>query len=352
MSENSGTNSRLYDHPFSAAYWRDAAAEMKSVKTLVLAALLIALRVVFKQFRIPVGPYLDINTAFVVNALGAMTFGPVVAIFAAMITDTLGAVLFPNGPYFFPFILVEIAGSVIFSLFFYRARITVRRIVLARFSVVFFVNLVLQTPIMRLYYSMILNKSYAWIDLPRILKNITLFPFEALVLVIVFRALMPPLETAHLIKSRSDSLRMSGKTVAALAALTLGATAVFAGGSVYLHNHVSLTSSYDEQQRTEANQNCLEIVRAQDPELEGQEIAAVAESAFRPFLSGTTTWTVAVYDVDAEELARKPEDFKGFGAYSKSKAAKDPALKRRYTAVIVQGGNGKVTSFEKTADGQ
>ena len=42
------TNQRtttLYPHPFSRAYWRDAAAELKSTKMLVITALLIALRV-------------------------------------------------------------------------------------------------------------------------------------------------------------------------------------------------------------------------------------------------------------------------------------------------------------------
>ena len=31
----------LYPHPFSKAYWKDAAAEMKSVKMLVITALMV-----------------------------------------------------------------------------------------------------------------------------------------------------------------------------------------------------------------------------------------------------------------------------------------------------------------------
>ena len=45
----------LYPHPFSAAYWRDAAAELKDVKMLVITALLIALRVALKPLAIPIG---------------------------------------------------------------------------------------------------------------------------------------------------------------------------------------------------------------------------------------------------------------------------------------------------------
>ena len=39
----------LYSHPFSKAYWRDAAAELKDTHMLVFAALMIALRLVMKQ---------------------------------------------------------------------------------------------------------------------------------------------------------------------------------------------------------------------------------------------------------------------------------------------------------------
>ena len=338
----------LYPHPFSREYWRDAAAEFRDTRMLVFAALMIAIRVAFKAFKIPVGPYLDINTAFLVNALGAMTFGPVVAIAAAAVTDTLGALLFPSGPYFLPFILTEIAGSLLFALFLYRARVTVLRVVLARFSVVFLVNLVLQTPIMVLYYQLILGKGYAWIDLPRIVKNLTLFPFESLALVFFLQAAMPPLERMGMIRSRSRDLVFTRKGIISLICLSVLGAGLFIGGSIYLHDHISLSASYTTEQRVQANQDSLERVKAQDPELEGKEIAAVVESAYQPFLRGETAWTVAVYQVDEAELANKPEDFAGFSAYSKSKAAADPALIRLYTAQIKTASDGTVLSFEKS----
>ena len=78
MSKAQKSNT-LYSHPFSKAYWRDAAAELKDTHMLVFAALMIALRLVMKQVSIPITPVLRINTAFFVNALGAMVFGPVMA---------------------------------------------------------------------------------------------------------------------------------------------------------------------------------------------------------------------------------------------------------------------------------
>ncbi len=99
----------LYPHPFSKAYWRDAAAEMKDTRMLVFAALMIALRVALKFVAIPLAPNLKINTAFLANAMGAMVFGLVVGIFAAAVSDFLG-VLLMGDTYFPPFVLVEFAG--------------------------------------------------------------------------------------------------------------------------------------------------------------------------------------------------------------------------------------------------
>lgn len=81
MSKNKSTT--LYATPFSKAYWRDAAAELKDTKMLVFAALMIAVRVALKLVSIPLAPGLKINTAFLANALGAMVFGPVMAAYSA-----------------------------------------------------------------------------------------------------------------------------------------------------------------------------------------------------------------------------------------------------------------------------
>ena len=42
----------LYPHPFSKAYWRDAAAELKDTRMLRITALLVALRNALKPFAI------------------------------------------------------------------------------------------------------------------------------------------------------------------------------------------------------------------------------------------------------------------------------------------------------------
>ena len=217
----------LFPDPFSREYWRTAAGELKDVRMLVFAAMMIALRVALKPVYIPVAPDLHISVGFFVNAYGAMIMGPVAAILAAAVTDTLGALLFPTGTYFFPFILTEIAGSLIFALFFYRARITVRRLVLSRFCIDFFVNILLTTPIMSLYYRLILGKNYTLFHLPRIVKNLVMFPVESVLLVLFLRALIPPTARVGFNVPPVDDLRFTKKNAALLLVLfAVGCAAV------------------------------------------------------------------------------------------------------------------------------
>ena len=207
----------LYKTPLSAAYWRDAAAELKDTKMLVFAALMIALRVALKLISIPIAPNLDINTAFLANALGAMVYGPVVASLSAIISDVLGVML-QGDPYFPPFVLTEIAGSLIFALFLYRTKVTPTRVILSRFCICLFVNILLQTPIMMLYYQVVLgNQSYV-LTIPRILKNLFMFPIESVVLTIFLAFMQPITYRMKLTYNAEKSLQFQKKQVALLTA--------------------------------------------------------------------------------------------------------------------------------------
>ena len=224
MSESTKkfSGATLYKTPFSRAYWAQAASEFKSLKMLLFAALMIALRVALKPVGIPIAADLRINAGFFVNAFGAAAFGPVVAIPAAAISDLLGCILFPQGVYYPPFMLTEIAGSVIFALFFYRAEITPLRVILARFCVNFFVNILLQTPLMRGYYAFIGSSAlYPLFDTVRIAKNIVLFPVEAVLLMLFLRAVVPPVQKLGYIHSVVNGLSLSKAHIILLAALFL-----------------------------------------------------------------------------------------------------------------------------------
>ncbi len=220
-TKNTTDNMTLFRTPFSKAYWRTALGEMKNTRSLIFAALMIALRVALKSVSIPIAADLRLGVGFFVNALGSMVYGPVVAILGAMVSDTLGALLFPSGPYFFPFILTEIAGSLIFALFLYRTEITSMKVIMSRFCIDFFVNIVLQTPIMMAYYQIMLGKSYKIFSLPRIVKNLVMFPIESVLLIFFLRLAIPPLTQQHMIHTGAQKLTFNKKNITILAIFTV-----------------------------------------------------------------------------------------------------------------------------------
>ena len=223
----------LYANPFSAEYWRTACLELKKPLILAFAAMMIVLRVALKAVEIPVGPYLNITTGFFVNALGAMVFGPVVALLAAAISDTLGCMLFPVGPYFFPFIFVEMASSLIFALFLYRAKLSTWRVLLSRFSVMFVCNLILNPALLILYNKLILGGEYAFLTLPRIIKNLCLFPAESFLLVLFLNVMLPITNRMKLTYGGAAKLQISKRHVVVLVILAVISAAAVAFYSYY-----------------------------------------------------------------------------------------------------------------------
>ncbi len=337
MSENTVGSCRLFKTPFSREYWHTAAGEFRKPRMLILAALMIALRVALKPLGIPIAADLRINVAFFINAFGAMVFGPVVAIPAAAISDTLGCILFPTGAYFFPFVFIEIAGSVIFALFFYRAEVTAGRVILSRFCIDFFVNIVLNTPVMWLYYSMVMGRSYALFDLVRIVKNLAMFPIESLLLILFLRAVIPSARRMGYVDSGVEKLRLTKKNVALLIVLLAIGAAAVGGYAVYDYNTASMSAGYSPQERLERNGEMNDWVCA-EAGLDPEETVTIIESANRKVGRPEITYSLAVYRLDAEAFARRADSDEGYTietvrGYSKSKAAADEALTRVGSAV-------------------
>ena len=222
----------LFSTPFCKNYWKLSFSELKNVRMLVLAAVIVALRVAVKSITIPLMEGLHISLDFFVNSVGSMIYGPVLGIIVGACSDTIGALLFPSGVYFFPFIFVEMTSSFIFGLFLYRSKLTVTRIIFARFSVVVFDNLFLNQIIMKYYYTIIYNKDYAIFRLPRLIKNLCLFPFESLLLVIFLSAVSVGTYKLGFTYCKQENLKIDKKAIITLIILTL-ISAAFIGFYCY-----------------------------------------------------------------------------------------------------------------------
>lgn len=341
----------LYTTPFSKAYWRDAAAELKDTRMLVFAALMIALRLAMKMVYIPLAPGLRVNTAFLANALGAMVFGPVMAALCAVITDVLGFVMNPEGVYFIPFVLTEIAGSMIFALFLYRTKVTPVRTMLSRFCICFFVNVVLQTPIMIWYYKLYMNGASYVLTIPGIIKNMFMFPIESVVLTLLLRAVMPITNRMHLTHGTDDvkaSMSFNTRQVVLLVTLmAVGAASVLLYLNYY-YDHTSLSASYTPTQRYEINCQMNEIILDKTDDWDDETTVAIVESAYKKFGKSDIQYNVALYTV-SEEAAADSEQLDTLRGLSKSKAAKNEALTRKANATIrADGKTQEVLDFSIT----
>lgn len=328
----------LYPNPFSKAYWKDAAAELRDTRMLVFAALMIALRVALKGLAIPIAADLKINVAFFVNAFGAMVFGPVVAIVAAAISDTLGCLLFPSGAYFFPFIFIEIAGSLIFALFLYRARVTATRVILSRFCIDFFVNIVMNTPIMWVYYKMVLGKSYVIFQLPRIVKNLVLFPLESVLLTLFLVVMIPIGYRFHLVYDKGEGLRLQKRQIVLLAALFVIGAACVGGWYVYDYNTKNHASSLTAGEISDMNAALAGDAGAQGLLEDGQIITV---SKVYKKLRGDTTVEFTVYQTSPET------DLAAASGYLEKNAKDDATLTKvaAGSAVLTAGSVENVTGM-------
>ncbi len=350
MSRNQRSTA-LYPHPFSKAYWRDAAADARSTRILVIAALMIALRVATKGLAVPIAPGLDLfNLASFINALSAMIIGPVMAIPAAIVSDFLGCMIWDGlGAYFLPYVLQEIGSSLIWALLLYRAKATPWRVMVGRFLICMIVNVLLGTGINMLYQVYYYGNSSIVLTWPRVIKNVFMFPIESVVMTL-FLGLMIPITTRMGLTFGSSNVKESmkfGKPQLALLAVlfVVGCGSVF-GYLNYHYETTSLSANYSAEDRLDKNRLMQTLVVQECDDFDNVDTITIVESAMKPFLKNEITYTAAIYTQN--EGLTAAEAAKCWGL-SKSKAAKHEGLTRAGTAIIVvDGKTGEVLSFSLT----
>ena len=324
----------VYPSPFHKAYWKDALSELKDTKMLVVTALMIALRVALKPLAIPLGPQLSIQTAMLATALGAMIYGPVLAIPAAIISDTVGFMLWPTGDYFLPFVLTEIGSTMIYALFLYRSKPTPTRVMLSRFCICFFINVVLQQFIYAWWYSYIGNPEEAKesilgiMTLTRILKNVAMFPIESVVLTLFLKLLVPITQRMGLTYGGESHMGFTKKQVLTLIALCLVGVVTATGYLLHRYSNTSRSADYTDKQRPQINQAMTQLVLDKTDDWDSETVVCIVDSAFRPMFKSETDYTVSVYVLDeaafaAGQAADSKYNMDTLWLYSKSGPSKD-----------------------------
>ncbi|MEG0109430.1 MAG: folate family ECF transporter S component [Lachnospiraceae bacterium] len=163
----------------------DSWHELKSIRTLVITSMLMAIAVVLGFYTLQLSEYLKIGFSFIANELVGMLFGPVVGGLMAGGADILKFLVKPTGPFFFGFTLNAILAGIIYGMFLYKRPISLKRIIMANATVSVLVNMLLAT-----YYIAILYGTPFMVLFPvRAFKQLIMLPVEVMLYYVTAKAL-------------------------------------------------------------------------------------------------------------------------------------------------------------------
>ena len=120
-----------YKHPFSAAYWRTAAREVKDPRKLTFAALMIAMCLVLSAVpSVPLFGGAKVTWGYLPGRPARWSADRCWGWCSALrkICSALSSTGGGGYPFFPGYTLTTMLGVLLYALFFYRARLTVRRI--------------------------------------------------------------------------------------------------------------------------------------------------------------------------------------------------------------------------------
>ena len=187
---------------FTLSYWKKACAQVRNIRVLSLCAIFVALQVMSTSVFVQVSENLRIYFSFVFTALFSCIGGPVMALISGFCADIISFMLFPSGAFFFGYTLSAMLGAFIFGLFLWDTRITILKLVFSRVVISAFVNILLGS----VWTTMLYSKGFLFYVTKSAIKNIALLPFEILILMVLYRVLLPILYRKQLTKSSKLTL--------------------------------------------------------------------------------------------------------------------------------------------------
>ena len=192
----------IYRSPFSRAYWREAYADFKKPRILAFSALMIAACVVLSYVpSIPITDGVKVGWGFLARTVAALVGGPINALVFGLAEDTISFLINPKGVYFPGYALTTMLGTFIYALFFYRAKVTLLRIFLAKLC-----NNIINVLLGSLWSYILYSKGYLYYVSTRIVTNGVMLPVQVVMLATLFAALIPILCMVELLPAGSNGL--------------------------------------------------------------------------------------------------------------------------------------------------
>ena len=163
-----------------------SAKELKSVPALAMSAMLAALALILNSVAtINLGPYIKIGFSGIPNQIVDYLFGPVTGGLFAGILDIVKYFMRPDGGFFFGFTFNAMLAAFIYGCFYYRQKLTPKRVLIAKLVVILIVNVLLNT----LWLDMLYGKGFLAILPARALKNLIMWPIDSIIFFTITRLL-------------------------------------------------------------------------------------------------------------------------------------------------------------------
>ena len=132
---------------------------------------------------INIGPYVKIGFSGIPNQIADYLFGPITGCLFAGVLDIVKFFIRPDGPFFFGFTFNAMLAAFIYGCFYYKHKLTFRRVLIAKLVVILVVNVLLNT----LWLDMLYGKGFLAILPMRTVKNLIMWPVDSFIFFTVTR---------------------------------------------------------------------------------------------------------------------------------------------------------------------
>lgn len=171
----------------------DSFRELKAVRTITTMAMLAAVAVILGFFSIEYGQFIRIGFSSIPNGIIDYLFGPVVGGIFHGALDIIKYMMKPTGPFCPQLTLVVILAGILYGCFFYKKKLTIWRVLAAKFVVMLVCNVILTTLCLNVLY----GQAFMVILPARALKNLIMWPIDSVIFFAITKALVAMVFTDH-----------------------------------------------------------------------------------------------------------------------------------------------------------
>ncbi len=158
--------------------FKQSAQELKSTKSIVVTAMLIAIYIIVYVFgTIRISEVLEVRFQGSILGIIGYMFGPVVGGISGGTADLLKLIIRPSGGIIIGFTISEILRGILYGCCFYKSKITFTRVLIAVTISTFVINMLLNT----FWLSQYFGSSFIGLLSGRFVKELIMYPIQIVI---------------------------------------------------------------------------------------------------------------------------------------------------------------------------